>query len=118
MIRETSWLFTQEQHLVVLMLNIWQFLHVQYLVAKANSQLAEGHRVGTVGSEKHLQLDGLVNMETGRLELCLTLDWNQEERLVKYTCSQNVHNDLFFVESALTEWNVVLHFYRELIRSR
>lgn len=48
-----------------------------YLVAEADGQLVERYRMRTVGSEEHLELDRLVHMETGRLELGLTLDWSQ-----------------------------------------
>lgn len=46
----------------------------RYLVAEADGQLVERHGVGAVSSEENLQLDGLVHMETRRLEPGLTLD--------------------------------------------
>lgn len=45
-----------------------------YLVTEADSELVERHGMRTVGPEEHLQLDGLVHVETGSLELGLTLD--------------------------------------------
>lgn len=51
-----------------------------YLVTEADGQLVEGHGVRTVGSEEHLQLDGLVHVEAGSVEPGLTLDWSQGER--------------------------------------
>ena len=59
----------------------------EYLVTEAHGQLVEGHGVRTVGSEENLELDELVNMETGRLELGLTLNWSQRERERGETCS-------------------------------
>lgn len=48
-----------------------------YLVTQADSQLPKQHRMRTVGSEEHLQLDGLVDVETGGAESGLTLYWGQ-----------------------------------------
>lgn len=55
-----------------------------YLVTEADGQLVERHRMRAVGFQEHLELDGLVYVETGRQEPGLTLDWRQQrERLNK-----------------------------------
>jgi len=46
----------------------------EYLVTEADSQLFERYRMRTVGTEEDLELNGLINMETGTLELGLTLN--------------------------------------------
>lgn len=46
-----------------------------YLVTEADRQLVEPDRMRAVSSDKNLELDRLVHMETGRLEPGLTLDW-------------------------------------------
>ncbi len=60
--------------------NVCLLLHLRrvYLVTEADGQLVEWYRMRTVGSEENLELDGLIYMETGRLELGLTLDWSQK----------------------------------------
>lgn len=51
-----------------------------HLVAEADGELAEWHGVRTVSSEEHLQLDGLVHMEAGRLEPGFALDWCERKK--------------------------------------
>lgn len=50
-----------------------------HLVTEADSQLADRHRMRGVSSEEDLQLDGLVHVETGRLELGFALDCRREQ---------------------------------------
>lgn len=45
-----------------------------HLVAEADAQLGEAHRMGTVGSQVNKQLDRLVHVKAGRQELGLALD--------------------------------------------
>lgn len=90
-----------------------------YLVAQADWQLVEGHGMRTVGPDKDLQLDGLVHMETGRLEFSLTLDWWRRTSKMK-TNTFGIFKSSWKgyplrLESSLTEWDVVLNFYRHLI---
>lgn len=46
----------------------------------------------TVGSEEDLQLDGLVHMETGRLEPGLTLDCSQKKKWAEQISASLVPN--------------------------
>lgn len=64
---------TVKSNVVVLLMTF-----VCYLVTETDSQLVNCNRMRTISSEENLQLDWLINMETGRLELGFTLDYRQE----------------------------------------
>lgn len=60
------------------------------LVTEADSQLVERYSVRTVGSEEHLELDGMVYVETGRAELGLALYCSETERVRLGMCNAAV----------------------------
>ncbi len=66
------------------------FLVCGYLVTEADCQLVERYGMRTVSSQVNLQLDGLVHMETGRLELGLALDWSQRGNVRAETFKQSL----------------------------
>lgn len=104
----------------------------KYLVTEAHGQLVEGHGVRTVGSEENLELDGLVNMETGRLELGLTLNWSQRERERKHpqqslqhiessleTCATlniDLYYSLFIISLMLEALDAFITTFKEMIQ--
>lgn len=77
------------------------------LVTKADSQLVEWYSVRTVSSEEHLELDGLVYVETGRAELSLALYCSQTERGRLEMCNAALLTLTFALDDhVITNWTV------------
>lgn len=65
-----------------------------HLVTEADGQLADGKGMRAVGSEENLQLDGLVHVEAGRLELGFTLDCRREPGKIQCEYTKNTSHDI------------------------